>query len=186
MEAALVENIQRADLNAVEKAQGFKDYLERFHMTHEQLAQRLGLARPTISNLVAILEMPQEIQDAVRVGQLQLGHAKLLKGIPDQQRQIALSKEIVARGLSVHGTEAMLKQLAADTASKSNGSNGETEHSPRESPFKTTHVQSIEDELRQKLGVKCEIKVRTKDKGQFLINFESNDDFERVLEVLRK
>src|SRR5947208_1199519 len=70
VEAALIENIQRADLNAVEKAQGFKDYLDRFHMTHEQLAQRLGLARSTITNLIALLEMPAEIQNAVRVGQL--------------------------------------------------------------------------------------------------------------------
>src|SRR6516164_4737546 len=76
VEAALIENIQRSDLNPIEKAQGFKDYLDRFQMTHEQLAQRLGLARPTITNLVAILELPPEIQDAVRVGQLTIGHAK--------------------------------------------------------------------------------------------------------------
>ena len=79
-EAALIENIQRSDLNPIEKAHGFKDYLDRYHMTHEQLAGRLGLARPTITNLVALLELPGELQDSVRVGQLTTGHAKVLKG----------------------------------------------------------------------------------------------------------
>src|SRR6185369_11734591 len=89
-------------------------YLTRYAMTHEQLAARLGLGRATITNLVALLELPPELQDAVRVGQLSTGHAKILKGIPDPARQIALSKEIIARGLSVHATEAYLKQFAAE------------------------------------------------------------------------
>src|SRR3989442_14127795 len=75
LEAALVENIQRADLNPIEKAQGFKEYLSRYSMTHEQLAARLGMGRPTITNLVALLDLPANLQDAVRVGQLTLGHA---------------------------------------------------------------------------------------------------------------
>src|SRR5687767_13587387 len=83
LEAALIENIHRADLNPIEKAQGFREYLTRFKMTHEQLAERLGLARPTITNLVALLELPPEVQEAVRLGQLSTGHAKLLKGLDD-------------------------------------------------------------------------------------------------------
>ena len=86
VEAALIENIQRADLNPVEKAHGFKDYLDRFKMTHEQLASRLGLGRTTVTNLVALLDLPPEVQDAVRVGQLSTGHAKLLKGVEDRER----------------------------------------------------------------------------------------------------
>ncbi len=179
LEAALVENIQRADLNPIEKAQGFKEYLTRYQMTHEQLAARLGLGRATITNLVALLELPTELQDAVRVGQLSTGHAKILKGINDPARQIALSKEIIARGLSVHATEAYLKQSSADSESSSSseprssggGSNG---HSAAE---KTAHVQSIENELRQKLSARVEIRVKSKDKGQIVLAFESNDDF---------
>ena len=87
LEAALVENIHRTDLNPIEKAHGFKEYLDRFQMTHEDLAQRLGLARPTITNLVGLLELPIEIQDYVRTGQLTLGHAKVLKGL-DAERQL--------------------------------------------------------------------------------------------------
>jgi len=186
VEAALIENIQRADLNPVEKAHGFKDYLDRFKMTHEQLAQRLGLARPTITNLVALLDMPADIQNAVRVGQLTLGHAKLLKGVTDPVRQVALSKEIISRGLSVHATEAMLKQQAAEGNGHSSNGNDRSDGERKESPYKTMHVQSIEDELRKKLGVRTEIKVRARDRGQIILGFESNDDFERLIEVLRK
>jgi ParB family transcriptional regulator, chromosome partitioning protein len=182
LEAALVENIQRSDLNPIEKAQGFKDYLTRYHMTHEQLAARLGLGRATITNLVALLELPAELQDAVRVGQLSTGHAKILKGISDQARQIALSKEIIARGLSVHATEAYLKQFAAEEKARDESERGRNGHA---APEKTAHVQSIENELRQKLSLRVEIRVKGKDKGQIVLAFESNDDFERVLDVLR-
>lgn len=184
VEAALVENIQRTDLNPIEKAQGFKDYLDRFHMTHDQLAGRLGLARSTITNLVALLELPQEIQNSVRVGQISLGHAKVLKGLPDPERQLSTAKQIIARGLSVHATEAYLKELDADSEPESHepGENGK----PKGSGEKTAHVQSIEDEIRQKLGTRVEIKVKGKERGQFLISFESNDDFERILDVLRR
>ena len=185
LEAALVENIQRSDLNPIEKAQGFKDYLTRYHMTHEQLGARLGLGRATITNLVALLELPAELQDAVRVGQLSTGHAKILKGLNDPARQIAVSKEIIARGLSVHATEAYLKQSAAEEKARGESEGGDNgkERAPAE---KTTHVQGIENELRQKLSLRVEIRVKSKDKGQIVLAFESNDDFERVLEVLRR
>jgi ParB family chromosome partitioning protein len=184
LEAALVENIQRSDLNPIEKAQGFKDYLTRYHMTHEQLATRLGLGRATITNLVALLDLPAELQEAVRVGQLSTGHAKILKGITDPARQIALSKDIIARGLSVHATEALLKQSAAESRAREN--DGDDADEGRSSPEKTTHVQSIENELRQKLSLRVEIRVKGKDKGQIVLAFESNDDFERLIEVLRR
>jgi ParB family transcriptional regulator, chromosome partitioning protein len=178
LEAALVENIHRADLNPIEKAQGFKEYLDRFEMTHDELAKRLGLARPTITNLVGLLELPSEVQGMVRVGQITLGHAKILKGITDRDRQLALCKEIIAKGLSVHATEAHLKQQAQPEPVKE-------PPEPQDVPEKTAHVQGIEDELRQKLATKVEIRVRGKDKGQIVLGFESNDDFERILEVLR-
>jgi ParB family chromosome partitioning protein len=186
-EAALVENIQRADLNPIEKALGFKDYLARYQMTHEQLAGRLGLSRPTITNLLSLLELPGEVQESVRVGQLSVGHAKVLKGITDPARQQTVSKEIIARGLSVHATEAYVKQLAAEdrTPPETTGGNGGSGGSPRNGAEKTTHVASIEDELRQKLGMKVEIRVKGKDRGQLVVSFESNDDFERMVEMLR-
>jgi ParB family transcriptional regulator, chromosome partitioning protein len=176
LEAALVENIQRADLNPIEKAQGFKDYLERFGMTQEQLARRLGLDRSTISNLVNLLDLAPEVQEVVRLGQISLGHAKVLKGLTDHDRQLALCQEIIARGHSVRATEALIKTQKPEPAG--------TNH--RAAPEKTRHVQAIEDELRQKLATRVEIRLRDKDRGQLILGFDSNDDFERLLEVLRK
>ncbi len=179
LEAALVENIQRADLNPIEKALGFKDYLDRFHMTQEQLAKRLGLDRTTISNLLHLLDLPAEVQEAVRLEQISLGHAKVLKGLNDPARQVALCKEIIARGHSVRATEAIIKP---PTEEPTNSKNGHGKPTPR----KTAHVHAIEDELRQKLSVRVEVRLREKHKGQLVLSFESNDDFERILEVLRK
>ena len=177
VEAALVENIQRADLNPIEKAQGFKDYLDRFGLNHEQLAKRLGLARSTITNLVNLLDMAPEVQDAVRTNQISEGHAKLLKGIKDHAQQVAVYKEIVAKGLSVKATDAYLHDVKEQKPA--------TEPRPS-AEEKTAHVRSIEEELRQKLATQVEIRLRGKDKGQFIIRFESNDDFMRLLEVLQR
>lgn len=177
LEAALIENIQRQDLNPIEKAQGFKDYLERFHMSHEDLAKRIGLARPTITNLVNLLELAVEVQDAVRVNQISEGHGKLLKGVKDHVQQLALCKQIIARGLSVKAAEQLLREQKEEAA-------GTEPKAPAEE--KTAHVKGIEDELRQKLALKVEVKIKAKDKGQIVLRFESNDDFMRLLEVLRR
>src|SRR5438874_10058792 len=123
LEAALAENIQRTDLNPIEKAQGFKDYLERFGTTQEQLAQRLGLDRTTISNLVNLLELAPEVQEAVRLEQISLGHAKVLKGVTDRDRQVSLCKEVIARGHSVRALEAVLKEPKSEPST--NGENGQ-------------------------------------------------------------
>jgi ParB family chromosome partitioning protein len=176
LEAALVENIQRADLNPIEKAQGFKDYLDRFGMTHEQLAKRLGLDRTTITNLVHLLDLPPEVQTAVRLEQISLGHAKVLKGLADRDWQVRLCKEIIARGHSVRALEALIKAEREEKA---------TARPAREQPEKTSHVQSIEDDLRKQLAVRVEIRLKEKERGQIILGFESNDDFERLLEILR-
>jgi len=188
-EAALVENIQRSDLNPIEKAQGFKDYLERFGLTQEQLGAKLGLDRTTISNLLGLLNLAEEVQNAVRNGQISMGHAKILKGIPEPDRQIALCRETIMKNYSVHALELIVKQqrleaLAAAAAGATPGAAAPT--GKREPVEKTAHVKGLEDELRQRLAVKVEIKVKAKDKGQIVIAFESNDDFERILEVLKK
>lgn len=176
LEAALVENIQRTDLNPIEKAVGFKDYLDRFSMTQEQLAQRLGLDRSSISNLVNLLDLPEEIQESVRVGQITLGHAKVLKGVPEPEKQLALCREIIANGHSVRALESLVREQKPDSEPKK----------AKGGPRKTSHVHALEDELRKKLATRVEIRLKTKDKGQVIVNFDSNDDFERILEVLRK
>jgi ParB family chromosome partitioning protein len=178
LEAALVENIQRSDLNPIEKAAGFKDYLEKFKMTHEHLASRIGVDRTTITNLLGLLNLPDEVQEFVRVGAISLGHAKVLKGITDVARQIALARDVIARSLSVHALEALVKQQKDETVA------APAEKVAEEG--RTAHVQGIEDELRQKLAIRVAIKLKSREKGQIVLQFDSNDDFERVLEILRK
>jgi ParB family chromosome partitioning protein len=183
LEAALVENMHRADLNPVEKAQGFQEYLERYQMTHDQLAGRLGVSRSTVTNLVSLLDLPTEVQDLIRGGHISFGHAKVLKGLRDPLHLAPLGREIVSQGLSVRATETRVNQL-------NNGGQLEAEEKPakesKPTVEKTAHVQAVEDELRHKLGLKIEIRVKGKEKGQILLSFDSNEDFERAIEALMK
>jgi ParB family transcriptional regulator, chromosome partitioning protein len=181
-EASLVENIQRADLNALEKAQGFKDYLDRYGVTQEQLAQRLGMDRTSVSNLVNLLHLPEEVQTAVRQNQITLGHAKILKGLSSSKRQIELCKDVVMKGLSVKALELIVKQQKAEAEAKEAESALKDVHPS----YKTAHVQTIETELRQRFAARVEIKVKDKDKGQIVIGFDTNEEFERLVESLRK
>ncbi len=180
-EAALVENIQRSDLNPIEKGQGFQEYLDRYKMTQDQLGARLGVDRTSISHLIALLHLPTEIQQAIRNGQLTVGHAKVLKSVYDVAQQVAYAKEAVLKNLSVHALEMLVKQQ------KVAGAEPAAEPAPRPAPVeKTAHVKGLEDDLRQRLAVKIEIKVKAKDKGQIVIGFDSNDDFERIIQALQK
>ena len=181
LEAALAENIQRTDLNPIEKAQGFKEYMDRFDVNHEQLAQRLGLARSSITNLVNLLELAHDVQEGLRLNQISEAHAKLLKGIKNKDRQVALFKQIVAMGLSVKATEGIVREQKEGGAAPGNRAAEKDEPDD-----KTAHVRGMEDELRQRLATPVEIKLRGKDRGQIIIRFETNDDFMRVLDALRK
>lgn len=181
-EASLVENIQRTDLNPLEKAQSFRKYLDTYQVSQEVLAQRLGLDRSTVTSIVNLLLLPNDVQELIRQGQITLGHAKLLKGLNDPIKQSAIAKEVVAKGLSVKALELMLKQQRAEAEAKA------AQEAFREETIsmKTAHVISIENELRSRLAVRFEIRVKDKDKGQIVIGFENNDDFERIIEALRR
>lgn len=181
-EASLVENIQRADLNPIEKAQGFKEYIDSYNVSQEVLASRLGIDRTTVSNLVNLLNLPEEVQTAVRLSQITLGHAKILKGLSSVKRQVELCTEVVMKGLSVKALELLVRQQKAEAEAKA-----AAEALRDEAPsYKTAHVVSIETELRQRYATKVEIKVRDQNKGQILIGFDSSDEFERIIESLRK
>jgi ParB family transcriptional regulator, chromosome partitioning protein len=184
LEAALAENIQRTDLNPIEKAQGFKDYLDRFGMNHDHLAQRLGLARSTITNLVNFLEMAPEVQEGLRLNQISEAHAKLLKGIKNKDRQVSVFKQIVAMGLSVKATESLVREQKETGRATTSPTENEPEEKAAEE--KSNHIKSMENEIRQRLATHVEIKSNGKDRGQIVIRFESNDDFMRVMDILRR
>lgn len=179
-EAALVENIQRSDLNPIEKAQGFRDYLDKFGMTQDQLGAKLGIDRSSVSNLLGLLNLPADVQDAVRLGQITLGHAKVLKGLTDPARQSVLCKQVTLQNLSVRALETLIKEQDAA------GEPERPERAAAERAEKTAHVVSLENDLRSRLAVRVEIKVKAEDKGQIVIGFESNDDFERIIAALQK
>ena len=183
-EAALVENIQRADLNPVEKAQGFKEYMDRFKMTQDRLAARLGLDRTSVSNLLGLLNLHPEVQAAVRNGQLTMGHAKVLKSVPDLDQQATFARDAMMKNYSVQALDLLIKQHRLAPAA---GAEPADEPAARKEPAeKTAHVKGLEDDLRQRLAVRIEIKVKAKDKGQIVIAFDSNDDFERIVQALQK
>lgn len=190
-EAALVENIQRSDLNPIEKAQGFKDYLDRFKMTQDQLGAKLGMDRTTISNLIGLLNLAGEVQDAVRLGQISLGHAKILKGLPDTERQIGLCKETILKNYSVHALEQVVKGIRQQEAEAAMAALAAQEAAEAANPRpvnvnRTAHVASLENDLRQRLACRVDIKVKAKDKGQIVIGFDDNDAFERIIGLLQK
>ncbi len=183
-EATLVENIQRTDLNPIEKALGFKDYMDRFGMNQDQLAKRLGLSRSTVANLVHLLDLAPELQDGIRLNQITEAHAKLLKGVKNKERQVTLFKQIVAMGLSVKATEALIRDQKANDEEIEPAEGGDAP--PSGGVQKSAHIKGIENELRQRLATRVEIRLRDANKGQFVLRFENNEDFERLLEVLRK
>ena len=173
-EVALVENLHRADLNPIEKAQGFQEYMRMYGVTQEEVARKMGLDRSTISNLIRLLELPESVQAAVRRGQISNGHARALLAFNDADRQVSLCEEIIAKGLSVRDVESMTQDPTQAPSRRSRPA-GLT---------KTRHVQAIEDELKQALATKVEIRLKDKERGQIVIDFETNDDFERILSVL--
>ncbi|MEZ6143591.1 MAG: ParB/RepB/Spo0J family partition protein [Zavarzinella sp.] len=181
-EAALVENIQRADLNPIEKGQGFKEYMDKYGASQDELATRLGVDRSTVSNLVNLLNLPAEIQNAVRLGQITLGHAKAIKGVATEQRQLELCREVIMKGLSVKALDMIIRQEKA-AAEAQQAAELMKEIQPN---AKTAHVLSLELELQQRLSTRVEIRVRDNEKGKVVISFDNNEQFERIMEALRQ
>ncbi len=178
-EVAIVENLQRKDLNALEKAASFQQYLERYGCTQEELAGRLKIDRSTIANLIRLLELPETIQQAIRSGGLTPGHARALLPLGDEHEQVAFCRRIQAESLSVRTTEELVQRAihSADheplavvggeaPKAKSRKRGGEHAH--------------LEHELRTVLGTKVEIKHRASGRGQIVIHFAHADEFERL------
>lgn len=183
-EFAMVENLQREDLNPLDKAGAFREYLDRFGGTQEELAVRLGLDRSTISNLIRLLELPEEIQQAVRSKVITAGHARALLGLEDPLAQIAAFQRIVADNLSVRQTEALVStgeptpprvRLRRDT--------GHAEASP--SDGKAPHFVELEQTLQERYGTSVLVRLKSKEKGQIIVEFSTPEEFERVSSLMR-
>ena len=182
-EVALEENLKRKDLNVLEKAQAFANYLQQFGRTIEELSKQLSLDRSTVSNLLRLLDLAEPVKQSLRSDKISGGHARALLSLP-ADKQVTLCQRIESESLSVRATEAAVRELLAEPKSSDETVAFDPQHKAK--PTATQHVVSLQGQLRDLLGVPVEIKLRGKESGQIVITFGSNDDFERVLRVLRR
>jgi ParB family chromosome partitioning protein len=188
-EVAIEENLKRKDLNVLEKAQAFQDYISRFDSTMEELAKRLSMNRSTLSNYLRLLELPDFVKQMLLNSKISSGHARALLSL-DEANQIALCKQIDSAGLSVRKTEQAVRSIL-----RQDDVVGEPE--PETIPFPaagekkpatemTNHVRSLQDQLCNLLGVKVEIRVSGEQSGKIVIPFHSNDEFEHLVRQFRR
>ena len=171
LELALIENIHRKDLNPIEEAMAYSRLLENTGATQESLAIRLGKDRATIANTLRLLKLPTSIQKDLMEGRLSMGHSRVLAGLKDGLEQKAMRDEIIRKDLSVRQTEALVK--------KRSRSGSERIRARGKDPY----LQSLADSLKNSLGTKVEIRKRGK-QGSILIHFYSEEELDRLLEVL--
>lgn len=174
LELALIENLQRENLNALEEALGYSQLSEQFKLTQEEIAVKVGKSRASVANALRLLRLPAELQDHVRKGRLSVGHAKALLGLEEAVAQRALAERILKSGLNVRQAEA----LAAEKPGKA--------PIPTDKPKSQTadlHVASLEDKLRQRLGTKIHLKYHA-GRGSVEIAFFSDDELDRILGIL--
>lgn len=180
-EAAIEENLKRQDLNVLEKADAFREYLERFGGTVEELSNRLSMNRSTVSNMLRLLELPDHVQDAVRQDRISAGHARALLPLPADAQQ-ELTRQIEEQSLSVRRTEQAVRRILKSGLNSAQPGSTQTP----ETPELTSHVISLQDQLRESLAARIDIRLKKKESGQIVIHFGSNDDFERIVGQLRK
>jgi ParB family chromosome partitioning protein len=180
-ELAMVENLQREDLSPLDKAAAFKGYLDRYGCTQEDLAGRLGLDRSTISNLIRLLDLPDEIQQALRDKKITQGHARALLGFDDIEQQVAACRQVMADHLSVRQTEALVstgEPTPTRTRIRKDSGHGQ----PGE---KSPHFVELEGRLRERFGTPVLIRSRGKERGQIVIEYSNQEEFDRIAGLIR-
>jgi len=181
-ELAIVENLQRKDLNPIEKAMSFDRYIQEHECTQEDLGKRLKIDRSTIANLLRLLELPDEVQDCLRGGSISAGHARALLPLGDQTEQIDFCNRIRRDGISVRETERMVQDKITDDDEGELGTSGGKPKSAR--TRKSQQVATLEREFRRALGTRVDIKTASRGRGRIVIHFGSGEEFERLSEQL--
>lgn len=185
-EAALEENLKREDLNVLDKARAFRDYLERFGGTVEELGRQLSLSRAAVSNMMRLLDLSAPVQQLVRDAKLSGGHARALLSLPETQ-QVELALRVVEEQMSVRQVEEIVRELLrTPVVSTTDAAESPEGVSQKPTPALSNHVLSLQDHLRAHLGAKIDIRQKKNDAGQIVIHFSSNDDFERIVGRLRQ
>ena len=176
LEMALVENLQREDLNPIEEAMGFSLLIEAFGITQEDAAQRIGISRAAVTNSLRLLKLPEEVQAHLRTEQLSVGHAKVILGLNDTAQQQLAAERVLKESLTVRETETMVDALAGDPPAPGKGKKAKT-------ATREVHVTSLENRLKETLGTKVSLTYR-EGKGTLNIKYFSDDDLERILKLL--
>lgn len=171
---ALIENIQREELNVIEEAKAFKRLIDDFHLTQEQVADAVGKNRSTVTNILRLLRLPDAIQEAVSKNVISMGHARTLLSVEDEKKQYQIFLAIIEKGASVRQAEQMTN-VCASPGKKSGKVKNEKDH----------EIVYLEGELRNILGTKVSIESKKK-RGKIVIEYYSLDDLDRILGVLRK
>jgi ParB family chromosome partitioning protein len=166
LEVALIENIQRAELNPIEEAQAYDRLIKSFHLTQEQVAKKVGKSRPAVANTLRLLNLPAEIQRAVIEGKISEGHARAILGLPDIDRQLLLYKLILEQGLNVRQVEAKVREL--------------TLKRQMDSASPDPKLMALETQLRQNLGTQVKISRQGKG-GKITIEFFSDEELEDLV-----
>ncbi|MEX0613916.1 MAG: ParB/RepB/Spo0J family partition protein, partial [Pirellulales bacterium] len=183
-ELAIVENIQRKDLNAIEKAESFQRYINQYECTQEELAARVQVDRSTVANLIRLLELPADVKQMVQDGGISQGHARALLPLGDEQEQIEFARRIKRDGLSVRATE----QSVQDRIHALDGDglrivDAEGNSRPVSRP-QNEQIGSLEQELRTALGTKVDLSQTAKGRGRITIHFKNHEEFSRLRQLL--
>lgn len=175
LEMALVENIQRADLNAIEVAISYQRLMDECNLTHEALSDRVGKERSTISNYVRLLKLPPPIQAALKENKLSMGHARALAGIENIGLQLQMFHKCIDQHLSVRALESLIREYNIDKTIKQTIKN-----KPQENP----EVQKFKQDLSNLLGSKVDIKRSTNGQGQIVIKFSNDEEFNHIIHTI--
>ena len=176
LEMALVENLQRQDLNAIEIALSYRQLMDECGLTQEQVAERMKKERSTVANFLRLLRLPPDIQRSVRDGQLSMGHARAIIGLEHVDQQLYVFREVMSRGLSVRQVEQLVKDL----------SNEKQAAIPKTTPNKLPIAyKKIEDNMASLFSTKVTLQRKNSGKGSIAIEFYSDEDLERIMEKMQ-
>jgi ParB family transcriptional regulator, chromosome partitioning protein len=178
-ELAIIENLQRKDLNPIEKALSFKRYIQEHRCTQEDLAKRLKIDRSTIANFMRLLELPQSILDSVQSDTISAGHARALLPLGDETQQLEFASKIKGEGWSVREIERRVAEMLATEDAEEIGDDGAASRKKSKRP-KSDQVASLEQELKQTLGTRVEIRQTSNGRGKIVIAFANADEFNRI------
>lgn len=174
MEIALIENVQRADLNPIEEAQAFQQLIQEFHLTQEEIANRVSKNRATITNSMRLLKLDVRVQDMLADGKISSGHARALLGLEEGERQYQVAVKIAEEKLSVRDVEKLVKMMNRPPKEKK----------PEKGPDIDLIYRQVEDKLKSIMGTKVVINQKDKNKGRIEIEYYSQEELERLIELM--